>query len=133
MLTMASILIVDDSLACRNATAALLRAEGHRISTADNAWRGLTILESMPVDLVILDLQLPGLNGFGFLKDIQQNKKFSSLPVIIATALDLNPDLWLSSQPHVRAWLNKGKFAGDDLLDAIHKELGTSAPVTSAA
>ena len=67
---MASILIVDDSAACRNVTAALLRAEGHRVSCADNAWRGLTILESMPVDLVILDLQLPGLNGgpLGLLK-----------------------------------------------------------------
>src|SRR2546421_5843058 len=39
MLTMASILIVDDSLACRNATAALLRAEGHQVNSADNAWR----------------------------------------------------------------------------------------------
>ncbi len=45
---MASILIVDDSVACRNATAALLRAEGHQVNSADNAWRGLTILESMP-------------------------------------------------------------------------------------
>ena len=35
---MASILIVDDSLACRNATAALLRAEGHQVNAADNAW-----------------------------------------------------------------------------------------------
>src|SRR5438045_2545719 len=130
---MATILVVDDSASSRNCTAALLRAHGQQVLCADNAWRGLTILESMPIDLVILDLQLPGLNGFGFLKDIQQTRKLTGLPVIIATALDLNPDLWLSSQPHVRHWLNKGKFGGDDLLDAVHKELAAGAAVTSAA
>src|SRR6266513_5466333 len=133
MLTMASILIVDDSSACRNATAALLRAEGHQVNSADNAWRGLTILESMPVDLVILDLQLPGMNGFWFLKDIQQNRKLSGLPVIVATGLDVNPDIWLSGQPHVRKWLSKGKFGGDELLEAVHSALGAKSPVTSAA
>jgi len=83
---MATILVVDDSASSRNCLAALLRADGQQVLCADNAWRGLTILESMPVDLVILDLQLPGMNGFGFLKDIQQNRKLSSLPVIVATA-----------------------------------------------
>ena len=103
---MASILIVDDSAACRNVTAALLRAEGHRVSCADNAWRGLTILESMPVDLVILDLQLPGLNGFGFLKDVQ-NGRHRSIPVIVAT--------------------------GKELLEAVTEALPAAEAVTSAA
>jgi len=130
---MATILVVDDSVSSRNCTAALLRADGQQVLCADNAWRGLTILESMPVDLVILDLQLPGMNGFGFLKDIQQNRKLSSLPVIVATGLDVNPELWLSGQPHVRQWLSKGKFGGDDLLEAVHGALGAKSAVTSAA
>jgi DNA-binding response OmpR family regulator len=130
---MATILIVDDSAACRKATAALLHDEGHRMLGADNAWRGLTILESMPVDLVILDLLLPGLNGFGFLKDIQQNRKFESLPVIVATALDVNPELWAQCQPQVKKWLNKGKFGGDELLEAVREVLPEGRLVTAAA
>src|SRR3954469_24074217 len=132
---MATILVVCDSPSSRNCTAALLRVDGQQVLCADNAWRGLTILETMPIDLVILDLLLPGLNGFGFLKDLQQNRKLAGLPVIIATALDLNHDLWLQAQPHVRQWLIKGKFAGDDLLDAVHKELAahSQTSVTSAA
>src|SRR5947207_13226469 len=130
---MATILVVDDSAPNRNTMAALLRADGQQVLCADNAWRGLTILETMPIDLVILDLALPGLNGFGFLKDLQQNRKLATLPVVIATALDVNHDLWLKAQPHVRQWLIKGQFSGDELLDAVHKELGahSQTPATS--
>jgi len=129
---MASILIVDDSLACRNATAALLRAEGHRISTADNAWRGLTILESMPVDLVILDLELPGLNGFGFLKDVQ-NGRHRSVPVIVASGMDESPEAWAQCGPQVRQWMIKGKYSGEELVEAVGGALAEVAPVTTAA
>jgi CheY-like chemotaxis protein len=132
-MSMATILVIDDSQACRNATAALLRAAGHKPLCADNAWRGLTIVESMPVDLVILDLLLPGLNGFGFLKDIQQNRRFEALPVIVATALEMDRALWEQGQPHVRKWLLKGKFGGDDLLDAIGEVISSRAALTSAA
>ena len=55
---MATILVVDDSAPNRNTMAALLRADGQQVLCADNAWRGLTILESMPIDLVILALPL---------------------------------------------------------------------------
>src|SRR5688572_23032966 len=98
---MASLLIVDDSLHCRNATAALLRAAGHRVTCADNAWRGLMILESMPVDVVLLDLLLPGLNGFGFLKDLQDGRH-REVPVIVTSALDEDAALREQGRPQVR-------------------------------
>jgi two-component system chemotaxis sensor kinase CheA len=131
---MASILIVDDSLPCRNVTAALLRAAGHRVNCADNAWRGLTILESMPIDLVILDLLLPGLNGFGFLKDVQ-NGKHREMPVIVATSLDKDEALWQQGRPQVRRWLIKGQYSGEDLIEAVNGELpmAEAESVTSAA
>ena len=129
---MASILIVDDSLACRNATAALLRAEGHRVTCADNAWRGLTILESMPVDLVILDLLLPGLNGFGFLKDVQ-NGRHRSVPVIVASGMDESPEARAQCGPQVREWMIKGKYSGEELLEAVRGVVGEVGSVASAA
>src|SRR3954463_1004029 len=114
---MASILIVDDFAACRNATAALLRAEGHSVTLADNAWRGLTILESMPVDLVLLDLHLPGLSGVGFLKDMQ-NGRHPEVPVIITSAVEVDEALWENFRPLVREWLVKARYSGDELLEA---------------
>jgi CheY-like chemotaxis protein len=129
---MASILIVDDSLAARNATASLLREEGHTVTCADNAWRGLTILESMPVDLVILDLALPGLNGVGFMKDMQ-NGRHRGVPVVVVSAMEVNEQLWGQLRPQVREWLVKGKYGGEDLLAAMHQALSGAELVTTAA
>lgn len=129
---MASILVVDDSLACRNATAALLKAAGHAVVCADNSWRGLTILESMPVDLVILDLLLPGLNGFGFMKDVQ-NGRHREMPVIVATALDRDEALWAQCRPQIREWMVKGIYSGDELLEAVGEVVGEGRSVASAA
>jgi len=123
---MASILIIDDSLGCRNATAALLRAEGHRVTCADNAWRGLVILESMPIDVVILDLLLPGLNGIGFLKDLA-NGRHQGLPVIVTSAMEVNEELWAAQRPQVREWLVKAKYSGEQLLEAVNAVLGGMA------
>src|SRR3954470_15519264 len=129
---MASILVIDDSPGCRNAMAALLRSAGHRVNTADNAWRGLTVLESMPVDLVILDLLLPGLNGFGFLKDVQ-NSRHREMPVIVATGLERDDALWQQCRPQVRQWLVKAQFSGDQLLEAVEEALGQRTDIASAA
>jgi DNA-binding response OmpR family regulator len=129
---MASILIVDDSLGCRNAAAALLRAAGHRVSCADNAWRGLTILESMPIDLVILDLELPGLSGMGFLKDVQ-NGRHRAVAVIVATAMDENQELWGQFGPQVKRWMVKGEYSGEELLGAVGEVISESGPVVAAA
>jgi len=127
---MASILIVDDSSACRNATSALLKAEGHRVSCADNAWRGLTILESMPIDLVLLDLMLPGMNGFGFLKDIQDGRH-RNVPVIVTTAMDENGELWARCGEQVKRWMVKGIYSGEELLEAVNGVVGEGAAVAA--
>jgi DNA-binding response OmpR family regulator len=129
---MASILIVDDSVAARNATAALLRADGHGVTCADNAWRGLTILESMPIDLVILDLALPGLNGAGFLKDVQAGRH-QGVPVIVVSAMEVDEQLWGQMRPQVREWLVKGKNTGEELLAGIRAALPVAEAITSAA
>ena len=129
---MASILIVDDSLACRNATAALLRAEGHHVTCADNAWRGLMILETMPVDVVLLDLLLPGLNGFGFLKDLQHGRH-REVPVIVTTALDEDAALREQGRSQVREWMVKGKYSGEELLEAVGEVVSEGTSVASAA
>jgi two-component system chemotaxis sensor kinase CheA len=129
---MASILIVDDSLPCRNAAAALLRADGHQVNSADNAWRGLVILESMPIDLVILDIHLPGLNGFGFLKDMQ-NGRHRDVPVIIATALDMDQSLLDQVRPQAKRWLIKGQYTGQDFLQTVNQQLPATEALTSAA
>jgi CheY-like chemotaxis protein len=130
---MATVLIVDDSPSCRNAAANLLRAEGHQVVCADNAWRGLVIMESMAVDLLILDLLLPGLDGFGLLKDVRQNPKLANVPVVVTTALNENEELWRRGQPQVKKWMVKGIYSGQGLVEAVGEVIGAGRAITSAA
>jgi PAS domain S-box-containing protein len=83
------ILIVDDDLETRELLADTLMNEGHTPLTARFAAEAQRILGTSRVDAVVLDLLLPGRNGFEVLSDIRANPKLSRLPVLVLTVKDL--------------------------------------------
>ncbi len=87
------ILIVDDEASILSSFASLLRDEGYRTVTADSAEKAAGLLESSDIDLILLDLQLPGQSGLGFLRDLRENPLAPKVLVVsghgdIAAALD---------------------------------------------
>ncbi len=83
-MTMYSVLLVDDEPNYLVVLSELLLDEGFEVFTASNGNEGLKIVEEVDLDLVITDMQMPGMDGFEFLDRIKQNTK--DLPVIIITA-----------------------------------------------
>lgn len=84
----ASILIIDDEPIARDSLLALLGSEGYRLLTAENGIEGLQILEKTAVDMVLLDIMLPGINGFDVCRRIRNTPGLVELPVVMVTALD---------------------------------------------
>ncbi len=84
------VLIVDDDLETRELLEDTLANEGHAPLIAWNAEEALRILATARVDAVVLDLMLPGRNGFEVLSDIRANPKLSRLPVLMVTIMDLS-------------------------------------------
>jgi CheY-like chemotaxis protein len=82
-----TILAIDDEKMNREFYFGLLKYKGYNVLKAENGEDALEILRSVPVDLVLLDVMMPGISGFDVLKSIRENKKLQSLPVIIVTAL----------------------------------------------
>ncbi len=78
------ILAVDDDTSSLELLQTILDAHGYQIITATNGKEGLAIVQALPIDLVITDLRMPGMDGLAFLKAAHGN--FSSMPVIITTA-----------------------------------------------
>jgi DNA-binding NtrC family response regulator len=78
------ILIIDDEAAIRESLETLLSLEGYSVESAENGEAGLECLSEQPVDLVLLDLALPGRNGIEILASIRE--RHASLPVIMITA-----------------------------------------------
>jgi len=79
------LLIVDDDRRIRDLLSRFLSAEGYRVSTADNAAEARAKLVGLKFDLLILDVMMPGENGFELAKAIRQT---SAVPILMLTARD---------------------------------------------
>src|SRR5215469_9448352 len=84
------LLIVEDEPDLLSVIAQSLREEGYAVDTAADGEEGLFKAEGAPYDAVILDLMMPRLDGWGFLKQIRESE--SKVPVLILTARDGLPD-----------------------------------------
>ena len=80
-----SILIIDDEVSSVEALGAVLGHEGYGVFRATTGEEGLGILEREKIDLVLLDILMPGLDGFETLSRIRVHKKTKDLPVIFLT------------------------------------------------
>jgi CheY-like chemotaxis protein len=82
----ATILIVDDLPANRDLMTRRLERSGFRVLSAGGGPEALEVLKRSPVDLVLLDIMMPGMTGFDVLKTVRLSRSAASLPVIMVTA-----------------------------------------------
>ena len=87
---MTTILIVDDEREMRKLVELHLLQAGHQVLHADNGEDAIELVQATEVDLILLDVMMPGMSGFEVCKEI---RTFSSLPIIFLTALDAKTDL----------------------------------------
>lgn len=88
--TKKKILILEDEKPLAHALELKLTHEGFEVTTSDNGEAGISLLEKEKFDLVITDLILPGVDGFGVLETIQTKKLH--VPVIVMTNLNQEED-----------------------------------------
>ncbi len=83
---MARILVVDDEEPIRELLKFNLEKEGYDVSLAADGIQALALTASLPPDLVVLDVMIPGINGMDVCRDLRQNPLFSHIPIIMLTA-----------------------------------------------
>ncbi len=81
------VMVVDDSVAIRKFVMFALRAQGLTVVTAQDGMEALEKLAHTPVDLVVTDLNMPKLDGFGLVRAIRADREYAELPVIILSSL----------------------------------------------
>ena len=118
-MTRLTILIVDDTLSCRESVGGMLRRSGYRVVCAQNGRRALSLLEDCSPDLMLLDLAMPDMSAPEFLTTIRAHLRWRDLPVILFTGsgdvLDLASDLG------VRECLVKSHHTSADVRRAIEQ------------
>lgn len=82
------ILVVDDLFDNLFLMQTLLETEGFKVETADNGRSALKKLQDSPPDLVLLDVMMPGMNGYEVTQKIRQSSPIPDIPVLLLTAHD---------------------------------------------
>ena len=88
-----SILVVDDNKENLKVVSNFLKAEGYQIALAIKAKDARKILEDTPIDLILLDVMMPEMDGFTFCRELKEDDKLSEIPVIFLTAKTETSDL----------------------------------------
>lgn len=81
-----SILVIEDDPLMRDSIALRLSKLGYLVNLAENAEQGLEMLHASYVDMILLDLNMPGMSGLEFLGAIKDSVRLKSIPIIIITA-----------------------------------------------
>ena len=89
----ATLLVVDDNEENRDMLSRRLARRGYTVEIAEGGSRALEMLEEASVDLVLLDIDMPGMSGLDVLKVIRETTTRADLPVIMATARDQGEDI----------------------------------------
>ncbi|HEY9751247.1 MAG TPA: response regulator, partial [Allocoleopsis sp.] len=86
------VLLVDDEPGLREAVQAYLEDSGFAVDVAGNAQEGWQLLQQKLPDLVISDVMMPQVDGYQFLKQMREDPRFKSLPVVFLTARGMTSD-----------------------------------------
>ena len=84
------VLVIDDDRISSNLAAAVLKSYGFRTNQADSGMKGLDLARQHHPDLILLDKQMPEMDGFETLRHLQQDKDTSGIPVVFLTGQDDN-------------------------------------------
>lgn len=89
---MARIMIIDDSPTDTRVFTTVLEKNGHVVSSAGSAEDGLEAIRRDPPDLVLMDVILPGMNGFQATRALARDPATSAIPVIIVSTKNMETD-----------------------------------------
>jgi two-component system cell cycle response regulator DivK len=89
---MATILMVEDNPTNMRLAAYVLESAGHRVLTAADAETGLTLARASLPDLILMDIQLPGMDGLAATAHLKADPATRAIPVIALTALAMKGD-----------------------------------------
>jgi DNA-binding response OmpR family regulator len=118
------ILIVEDDTFLQGLAATKLTKEGYAVAVASNVGDVDKYMETNTPDFVLLDLVLPGTDGYGILKKLRENTKTASTPIIIFSNLAEDQDIIKAKELGATDFMIKSNFTLDELADKIKSLIG---------
>jgi DNA-binding response OmpR family regulator len=118
-----TILMIEDDSSFRQIYLDMFKAEGYNVLIAENGEIGLDLAKAKKPDLIILDLVLPGLQGFEVLKRIRSDAETKNISVLISTVLGTSLDIRKGFELGATDYMVKGFFGPREVLLKIRSLL----------
>jgi CheY-like chemotaxis protein len=125
------ILLVDDNLDFALACKDLLKRDGLTVKIATRGEEVVKILQESIPSLILLDLVMPGMDGFEVVRELQHKAAWKSIPIIVLTGKSLTPEDHKELDPYVADYLMKDTFSTAAISSAIRKILTVTPPAKS--
>ena len=119
------VLLAEDDRFLRRAAEVRLRRHGLEVLTAADGEEALRVARAEPLDLVLLDVVMPKLQGFDVLKALKQDDATAHIPVIVLSNLGQERDVAQAMALGALAFLVKAHLSLQDLVDRVDVALGT--------
>ena len=112
------ILVVDDSPTERHVMVELLTKNGYQVVTAESGEEGVTKAKAEKPDLIIMDVVMPGLNGYQATRTLTRDEQTKHIPIIVCTSKGQETDIIWGLRQGAHDYLTK-PVNGEKLLAAI--------------
>ncbi|HEX3908466.1 MAG TPA: ATP-binding protein [Mycobacteriales bacterium] len=118
------VLVVEDSVGVRELERVILEGAGYQVITAVDGTEGAAALADDPVDLVLADVERPGIDGYALTRKIRSTPGWEQVPVVIMTSRGSEADQRSGLDAGASAYLLKSEFDQDQLVETVRRLVG---------
>ena len=115
------VLAIDDDEQIRELYAATLASQGYKVHTAVNGPEGLRMAGELEPDIILLDLMMPGMDGFEVAEKLKQQPRTRDIPIIVVSAKELTIGDRMRLKGHIEKCVGKASFTHEQLLGEIRQ------------
>ncbi len=122
-----TILVIDDSLTTRMLEQSILEAAGYRVHMAASAEDGLEAAQRERYALILVDVEMPGMDGFDFVTRLRADAALRDIPAVLVTSRNAPEDLARGKAVGADGYIVKGEFAQNEFLAQVARLVARSA------
>lgn len=118
---MKKVLIIEDDAFLLDLEAAKIRKSNYDVIVAQTGTDGMKKIFEQGIDIIVLDILLPDLDGFEILKKIKEDENIKKIPVIVFSNLSENKDIDKAMKLGATKFMTKSNFSLEELINEIDK------------